>query len=386
MAKRRGPSSEAVREQMDHSYEHRGETGMFGSIFPSDVPEWSPVDGDNEVAIVSYLCKENSEFRKKNPDLNRPFTDKQLKDGDAWAYKLSVFVHGNLGPNKDRKVCMKTFKEACPVCELRDELREELSRLKDNNRTDKDLEDRISQLGASKRAVYNIISFNSKKDREKGVMVWVAPHASIEDVIIERARDRRSGEFKLFGVLDEGWNVLFTKKGKGLNTEYSGVDIEDRRKEDDLSEKEIDEVMDDAFNLDEQVEISTYDELYELLHGVKPSEDTERGKVDDRRSRRREEAPPEEETRGRGRSRDRQAERAGSSSLKEDGAAGEEEMPECFGIEFNEKNECQDCVSAIFKECMKKTKDKEAGGSGKESDRGKRGKSSREGRSGRSRK
>lgn len=360
--KRRGPSLETMKQQMDHSYEHRGETGMFGNIFSKDVAEWKPADESNEIAIIPFLCKENSEFRKRNPDLNVPFSDKELKEEDAWAYKLSVFIHGNIGPNKDQKLCLKTLKERCPVCELRDELREELGKLKDKGRTDKDLEERVQALGASKRCLYNIISFNSKKDREKGIMVWSAPHASIEDVIVDRAKDRRSGEYKYFNVIEENWNIAFDKKGKGLNTEYLGVDVIDRRKEDDFTEKEVSTLIFSSHILDEIVEVTPYEQLYELLHGTKPEEAPIKEDAEvDRRSRR---GIPDDAQVSRGRDRGRskleEAEPSESNlppAEEKPSAFSDPEavLPECFGIEFNQRNECEDCESVTFKACMKET-------------------------------
>jgi hypothetical protein len=362
--KGRGPSAESLREQYDHSYDHRGDSGMFGSFFIEDVDEWSPADDENEVAIVPYLVTENSQFRKLNPDLNRPVSDAALKDKEGWVYKLTALVHSNVGPNKDRAICPRTLKLPCPFCELRDQLRDELAKLKAKGRSDVNLEKRISELGASKRAIYNIIGFNSRKDRERNLMVWTAPHASIEDVIIDRARDKRTGEYKYFSVLEENWNVYFKKTGKGLNTEYSEVDLLDRRKEDRFTNEEAEKLLANAYVLDDIVEVKTYDEFYELLHGVPPGAGTtDRGASsteerteelrDERRSRSTREEP-EERPRDRGgrgsgrteaplRGRERELEKASDESGK----------PECFALEFNQRQECEDCVSDTFKACMK---------------------------------
>lgn len=359
MAKGRGPSAESLKDQFEHSYEHRGESGMFGNYFTVDVNEWSPADEENEVGIVPFLLKVNSDFRKKNPELNRPVSDSQLKSNNGWVHKLSVFSHGNIGPNKDNKICLKTLKERCPVCELRDEFREKLAKLKAKGRTDQELVDRISQLNPRKRAIYNMISFNSTKDKERGLMVWAAPHASIEDEIIDRAKDKRTAEYKMFAVLEDNWNIFFRKTGKGLNTEYSEVDVLDRRKEDILSEEEMDRLLEDALVIDEIVEVLSYDELYELLHGVKPGEKLPEQKPDPQeeeepRSRRGSREESEERPRERERSTRKSEERG---ERRQEPVKGEQDNPECFALEFNQKNECEDCASDVFKACMKASDD-----------------------------
>ena len=368
----RGPSAESMRDQYDHSWEHRGDSGMFGHFFTEDVDEWSPADGENEVAIVPYLVTENSQFRKLNPDMNRPVSDAALKGKEGWVYKLVALVHGNVGPNKDRAICLRTLKQACPLCELRDQLRDELAKLKAKGRTDPDLEKRISELGASKRAIYNVIGFNSRKDMDRGLMVWTAPHASIEDVIIDRARDKRTGEYKYFSVLEENWNVFFRKTGKGLGTEYSEVDLLDRRKEDRLSDADMEKLLESAHVLDDIVEVKTYDELYELLHGAPPGEkaapkaEDEEERPRDRRGRdeAKEERPRDRERTGRGRAEEEPPAREREPEQKRD----EEKNPECFAQEFNQRQECEECPADTFKTCMKasdeatKTKRNERGG------------------------
>ena len=60
--RRRRPSFE---DSYEHSYDHRGDTGKFGSIFSEDVGQWKVSADEHELCIVPYVSKleENSIFR-----------------------------------------------------------------------------------------------------------------------------------------------------------------------------------------------------------------------------------------------------------------------------------------------------------------------------------
>ena len=106
MAKGRSkPRIEDMEEGLQHSYDHRGDKGKYGDIYKGDVERWKKLaEKTHEICIVSYLCKENSVFREKNPDFNKPFDVERLKSGNAWAHKLTVLLHYNVGVNASGRV------------------------------------------------------------------------------------------------------------------------------------------------------------------------------------------------------------------------------------------------------------------------------------------
>jgi hypothetical protein len=401
--KRRGPSVGSMQEHIEHSEMHRGESGKYGSVIASSIPfpEWKPTADEHEICIVPYYIKnpEKSQFRNGNPDLNRPFTKDQIKDGDTWDYKLSLLVHSNIGPNKDQVLCLKTFKGTCPICEERQRLYDE----------DPDSKE-AGSLGIGRKALYLIICFDSKKERKKGIQYWLSPQPSIEEELVSRAKDRKTGEYKAFGIPDEGWNIIFEKTGTGLNTEYTGIDIVERDENSELSEKDIDEIysVTENCNLEDHIIVRDYSELSKMLHGhslprsKNSSDETpkrsrrEREKIDDEddipdfKSRKPKEKEDDEAPNLEAMSKEellefieengldiprasRLSERILCSKIekilgdkidaktKDDDEEEKETdrgLPKCFGLDFNTLDACEDCPDGIFEKCMEASEEK----------------------------
>ena len=335
------PRVDEQEDQVKHSYDHRGDTGKYAKIYKDEVETWWPKEGDHEIAIIPYLSKENSIFRLNNADFNKPFSEKSFKEEQAWSHKLTALIHGNIGVNKDNVLCPRTWKEPCPICEERDRLMS----LDDDS---KSMKERISALGASKRAIYNVLVFDSSDELNKGVQIWEAPHQSIEDVLSECYEDRRTGEKKYFTIPEEGWNVCFEKKGKGLGTEYRRVEILPRRQEDAFSDKELEELYAMAYNLEDIVEIHTYKELQELFKGVAEEEEKEE-----------KEEPVKEEPRTRFRGGRSEKEEVKEKEPEKTEDSGELKIPEqykdCFGIKNGDLEECDDCPKKVWESCYKET-------------------------------
>ncbi len=343
MTRRERPSIEDMDDGVQHSYDHRGDTGKYGNIYKEEVEQWRKLgEMDHEFCMVPYLCKENSVFRTKNPDFNKPFDDEKIQSEAAWAHKLTVLIHNNIGVNKDAVICLRTLKEECPICEDRERLFTLIDQESDKDKA-KQLQERADKLGTSKKALYNVVVFDSDKEMRKGVQIWEAPHASIEDVLSELYTDRRTGEKKYYTIPEEGWNVCFEKRGKGLNTEYRKVAIERRRKEDALSDKDLDELYAMAYNLDEIVEIKDYKVLYTIHHGTEGLPEKEER--------------PDQGSRFRGRREEKAADSLADE--RDTGRRAPEEVPEkyteCFGIMNGQKEECEECPKKIWEKCLKKT-------------------------------
>jgi len=352
------PSKEKMRERTQHSYDHRGQSGKFADIYTEDLPMWKPSVGQHELMIVPYLFegKENSVFRT-NKDINQPFSDEELDKKDSFDYKLTIFVHNNIGVNEDSFLCLRTVGEACPICEHRAKLEKE----------DPDLHEKeISSLWPSKRALYNAVVLDTDKTIGEGLQVYEAPHPSIEDPLSEEAkkRDRRTGEIehKDYTIPEEGWNACFERSGTGRSTEYKQVEILERQKDQEFTEKELDEFYEQAICFEDVIEIKTYDELFEIYHGVK-SEDMATDTTN------RERGGRERGGRDRAGKKDDEQEKTTSRRGR---TRSEETKPECFGIKCNMLDECEKCSEKMFDACLdefeKSKKEKEG-----ESSSGRRG-------------
>lgn len=336
MTKRSRPKVEDMENQHQHSYDHRGDTGKYGNIYnkSAEVQVWWPAGSDkgvdHEFCIIPYLSKKNSIFRTKNPDFNMPFSDKVLEEGKAWSHKLTVLIHGSIGANRDNVVCPRTFKEPCPICEDRDRL------IKESDDS-KAMQEQIRLLSPAKRAIYNVFIFDSKEEMEKGIQVWEAPHQSMEDTLSELYVDRRTGEKKYFTIPEEGWNICFEKRKE--NPFYRRLEILERKKQDEFTDKEIEQLYDMSHNLEEVIDIKTYEELKEMHFGPE-----EEGKKEER-----EEKTEEKSERT---SRFRRDEK--EEEKPEDDNGIPEEYKDCFGIQNGELEKCEDCPKKIWEECYKK--------------------------------
>ncbi len=285
----RGPNKERMSDRTKHSNEHKGDTGRFGNIFKTEVPRWKLEDGDHEFCIFPYQYKgtENSLFRTENPDFNLAFEKEELDSHEAWDYKLTVLVHNNIGVNQDAVVCLRTIKKKCPICELRSLIYAKMEKERDKDKAE-DLDKQAWALSSSKRAIYNILVFDSEKEMEKGIQVWEAPHASIEDIVSEKHTDRRTGAARYYTNPEENWNVFFTRgKERGDRfPKYKSVDIYERKAQHKLTDKEIEELYDMTIDLESAIDLKEYDELKKMLgEGLAIEEDAaeERAGIDESR-------------------------------------------------------------------------------------------------------
>jgi hypothetical protein len=347
-------SEEDIDRSAQHSEEHKGRTGKFGDYFTEDVQFWKvPERRDNRVAIIPYFCdcKENSVFRSKNPELNLPFTEEQLKKGNTYDYKLNILTHSNIGANQDTVVCPGTIREHCPVCELRKELLEE---------RDEDDED-VRSLYQRRTTLYNIVVMTTAEDIDKGLMVWAAPTPSIEEALVNKRKDRTTGELRSFAYPKAGWDVIFDKVGQRIKTKYENLDLIKRRKEDEFSEEDIETLIDQAFDFEKVVEILPYDTLKEMLGGTGQSAARERsggerfGQSESKEERRTEDLS---ERSSRFRGKDSESDTA-KSNLRGRGKREEKKedsKPDCFGLRNQELHECDDCD--VWGSCYKTQEDK----------------------------
>jgi len=347
MGKRQRPKIEDMESQVDHSYEHRGETGKFGNIYKpdSEVSVWRCEEGEHELCLIPYLVEENSVFRTSNPDFNPPFKDSQISAGKSWSYKLSVLIHYNVGINKDAVLCLCTLRQKCPICERRDELIETKEEVEGRKEAEA-LDARIRNLSPSKKCLYNIFCFDSDKEMDKGVQLWEAPHASIEDIIAGKKKDRRTGELRPFWVPEEGWDVFFEKKGKVFpNIDYVDVDIVERRKEDDFKDSELDELYDLAWNLEDIIVVPSHKEVKAMMgEEVVEEEETEK------------EEEQEERATGRFRGRKSRKEEPEKEEEEQEEPEKEEELTcpvDQFGQGDNKLPECEDCPDDLWTSCQK---------------------------------
>ena len=341
--RKNGPSMEDMSGSIDHAYQHQGDSGRFPDFYIGSPTKWRCDEDEHRFFVVPYKIKAKkaakSPFRQMD-SFNKPFTDTQIKKDRCWDWKLSLLVHNNIGPNKQRTLCLRTLGQVCPICEYRNTLDEE-----------KDDKERRA-LGASKRGLLNIVCLDSKKEKKKGVQLWEAPHESIIDAIARKARKSKDGKgMKFFNILSENLDIEFERKGAGLDTKYLDVDIKKRSKEDQLSEKQEKLLLKEAFNLEEIVEIKTAEELEELLEGTSVETDNKKDKKNKKNKK----------GKNSNNNNNDNNDDDDNDNNNDNNNDDDDEKCEYFGIKCNKLDECNECPEKIWKACYKETKKRNKG-------------------------
>jgi hypothetical protein len=236
-------------------------------------------------------------------------THPEVEKGELW-FERTVWIHYNV--DESARICPRTVKKPCPVCEERKELMKEEG--------DEDL---IDQLKAKERLLYNVIDLDNQ---DKGIQILDISYHCFQKQLDEEIREGKD-EYADFAELKGGktLKVRFAQESLGGNKfqKTSRIDFKDRK---DYKKDILEEVVD----LDKILIIRDYDDLERELHGVEPEDKEEKeDKVAKERERR----------------------RAEREKKKED----KEEGPECphgheFGVDTDKyKKDCDDCE--LWVEC-----------------------------------
>lgn len=170
------------------------------------------------------------------------------KDPKAfWARE--VYIHTNVGANRATFICLnKMFGKSCPVCEY-------IEQLKAGGADPETLK----PLYAKKRFIMFVVDVRDDSTIVKGLRWYDAPPKLVGE-IIGRSKDKRSKE--VIDVCDpkEGRDIEFVRKGQGLKTDYTGIDL-----------KVTAEVPPDWYEnvptFDEILVIPTYEQVNQQLTG-----------------------------------------------------------------------------------------------------------------------
>lgn len=128
-------------------------------------------------------------------------------------YGLDIHVHYGIGPDRQTYLCLHKMKgEACPICEERQRA------LDDGD------EKYAKELEPKRRVLVYLINRDAEKE---GLLAWAMPWTVDRDICAISV-DKRSGEVLPIDHPEEGFDVMFEKKGAKDRTEYVGLRI-DRR-------------------------------------------------------------------------------------------------------------------------------------------------------------
>lgn len=132
---------------------------------------------------------------------------------DAEHYGYDIYLHYGVGPDEQSYLCLEKMKgQPCPICEER----ARAAKAKDDDYAD--------SLKPKQRVVIALID----RDHEnEGVQLWSMPWGVDKD-LLSRTQDRRTGEILPLDDPENGYDVEFTKQGKGITTKYVGLALSRR--------------------------------------------------------------------------------------------------------------------------------------------------------------
>lgn len=178
--------------------------------------------------------------------------------GDRTDFYSEGLLHYSLGADGKRVVtCPRTFdeKNKCPVCEYVAELQ------KSKSKNDKKLAESIR---AKRRIYINVINRDDEDETPKVLPIGV----TILKGILETICDPDYGDIT---DPEDGRDITITRKGQGINTEYTVLPKPKASPvSDSQSEEEIEEAMSDLEALFVE---KSYDEIQAILDGEEESDD-----------------------------------------------------------------------------------------------------------------
>jgi len=256
--------------------ERRGSGANYGYIkIPKDVKMFTP---ENECVvtldIIPYEITDPDHMSKKDT-------------GTIW-YRKPFKVHRYIGAQKDTYVCPTTFGKPCPICDYREELREDDA--EKNKKT-------IDRLKPSLRNLYivKIRDYEGSKAKFDKKIFHLFDFSDYLFQEVFESQLKKKDEFDNFFHPEEGTSLEITFDEdtfeKNKYPKVTRVDFVKRKKQYD------DSIIDEAPNLDEVLTVLDYDDLEAKLHGDLQSSEKEekKGKKDKKGKKEKEEKPDKSE-------------------------------------------------------------------------------------------
>ena len=126
---------------------------------------------------------------------------------DAEHYGIDLYMHYQVGPDNISYLCPRRMKnEDCPICE-------EMQRA-----TESGDEEYAKTLYPRRRVLAFIVDVKTPKE---GVKAWSMPYKKVDQQIVIQSTDPETSEYFAVDDPENGFNVVVTKSGSGLTTDYS---------------------------------------------------------------------------------------------------------------------------------------------------------------------
>lgn len=247
-------SGEALLKRTEEAHQRINEYGKFGRFYTArgekPLKTWKCKEGEHIIDVIPFLAGANHH---------------QVKEGEP-TYLLDIWVHQKVGMDENDVVCLaRNYNEPCSICEY-------INAQRLNKDLSEEAEAILGKLNPKRRCLYNIVCYDSTREEDRGVQLWEVAHFLFEKKILSVARNPRGGGFVPFSSPDTGKSIYFEREGSGItNTQYLGHKFIERQN------KVSDEILAEAYILDELIIKLSYDEMKKALLGglVKPEKKSE---------------------------------------------------------------------------------------------------------------
>lgn len=230
----------------------KGSGSNFKTIFKPNLGDavkfFKPKAGAHSLDIIPFEAAAFMPIDNKSPE------------GDI-AYLVDVYVHFNVGPQKDSYICMaKSYGQQCAVCDfITEETRKEST---------PERQKLVKSIKPKQRALYYVIVYDSPEEEKKGLQIWNAPHWKMQRIINELALIPERGGVKVGGYIpygdpDNGKTIGFKIVGEQESTDYIGHRFIDR---DYIIEDKF-LIQANQFPLDSLLYLPEYKEVQSALFG-----------------------------------------------------------------------------------------------------------------------
>ncbi len=340
--KKRGTRGEAMRNRQKKEVDNREKGGASFGIL-----DYSKAESDDRIEKYKAVYKKTSHIDIIPFEITQDWY-KKLKSrvgetlgievGDL-DYKLEVPVHKNIGPENKMILCLRlAFGKQCYCCEQRDESEDEKEK---------------EALKISWRSIYNVIDLD---EEDKGVQIFEASQYLFEKELLEQAEVSSEEGIIIFSDLEEGMTITFRAAEKIFKKskypEYKNFGFEER------DEPYNEDILDGTYPLDKMLIIPDYAEQRMIFEGIDEDDETEEPK--ERKSKKtRKSKPDHDEDDSDNSNEDDETEKPKSRRRKKAEPEPVEEEddipvggnPECFGLEYEKLDACENCEEDTWDSC-----------------------------------
>ena len=363
--------AEALRKRMKKGRESSG--GNFRSYLDpekiKDVKWYNPAkdESSHTIDIIPYIAGKNDTFGMEGEE----------------THSFEYYVHKNVGAEDATVLCRQEhFDEPCPVCE---------DRLKKRK---KGVSDKVwKALFPKKRNLYNIVSYDTKKEFKKGLQLFDVSWYSFEKFLltlsagktVQTRKGEKTQEEILFSDPEEGMSISFDSVPKSFPSGDQVITFNELTNHAfvDRDGETTEEFLADALCLDDLIIDPGYDEVKAMYSGSSDDEGgkknkKKKGKKDVEEDEDEDEEEDEEEVEDEDEEEDEEEDDEDEDEEEDDEVEDEDEDDEdeddededdedddeeCphgyeFGVDTGEKDECDECKN--FDNCLKESEAKEA--------------------------